>query len=64
MDEKFSVKELDEGKPPEQLCAERSQRVLDAVQLKQPDRVPLILGLGFHLAEMGGITKQELYTIR
>lgn len=61
MDEKVLVQTLNQGKSPEQLFAERNQRVNDAIQLKQPDRVPLILGLGFHLAEMGGITKQELY---
>lgn len=55
------VKELDADKTAEQLCAERNQRIMDAVALKQPDRVPVILGLGYLLAEMGGITKQELY---
>ncbi len=51
----------DIGKSPEQLCAERNQRVIDAIQMKQPDRIPLILGLGYQLAEMGGITRQDLY---
>lgn len=58
MSERISV---DAGKSVEQLVAERSQRMMDAAQLKQPDRVPLMMGLGFILAEMGGITKQELY---
>jgi uroporphyrinogen-III decarboxylase len=61
MSEQTSVKELDANKTAEQLVAERNQRVLDAVNLKQPDRIPVILGYGFLLAEMGGITKQELY---
>lgn len=52
---------LDEGKPAEQLFAERNQRMTAALQLQQPDRIPLLLGLGYHLAELGGITKQELY---
>ena len=39
----------------------RQKRVMDAIQLKQPDRIPLILGMGYKLAEMGGITKQALY---
>jgi uroporphyrinogen-III decarboxylase len=61
MSEQTSVKDLDADKTAEQLVAERNQRVLDAVNLKQPDRIPVILGYGFLLAEMGGITKQELY---
>lgn len=52
---------LDEGKTPEQLCAERNQRMLDALACKQPDRVPLLMGAGYLLAEMGGVTKQTLY---
>jgi hypothetical protein len=51
----------DAGKAPEQLLAERSKRVEDAVQLKQPDRIPIALGMSYLLAEMGGITKQALY---
>jgi uroporphyrinogen-III decarboxylase len=39
----------------------RDKRVQDAVQLKQPDRIPLLMGMGYHLAEMGGVTKQALY---
>jgi len=53
--------QLDAGKSPEQLLAERQQRVTDAIQLKQPDRIPLVMGMGYLLAETGGITKQELY---
>ena len=39
----------------------RDQRVKDAIQLKQPDRIPLLMGMGYYLAEMGGVTKQALY---
>jgi uroporphyrinogen-III decarboxylase len=39
----------------------RNQRVMDAVQLKTPDQIPLIMGMGYYLAEMGGVTKQTLY---
>ncbi len=53
--------EVDVGKAPEQLLVERQQRVSDALQLKKPDRVPLLMGMGYKLAEMGGITKQTLY---
>lgn len=56
-----SPKILDTDKTPEQLCAERNQRVMDALQLKQPDSIPLMIGTGYLLAEMGGVTKQELY---
>ena len=47
---------------PEQLLAERKQRLLDAYALKQPDRVPISIGLGYMLAKIGGITHQELET--
>ena len=39
----------------------RSKRVDDALNLRQPDRIPIMLTLGYLLAEMGGITRQELY---
>ena len=47
------------NKTPQQLLAERSQRIADALQLKQPDRIPIQLMYGYMLAEMGGITRQE-----
>ncbi|MBN1535688.1 MAG: hypothetical protein JW908_03065 [Anaerolineales bacterium] len=51
----------DAGKSTEQLFAERSKRIMDAFQMKQPDRIPIMLGLGYLLADMGGVTRQELY---
>lgn len=48
-------------KSPEQLFAERTQRLADAYALKQPDRIPISLMLGHLLAEMFPITRQELY---
>ena len=51
----------DLGKSPEQLCAERAKRVQDAIELKQPDRIPIFMGTGYMLAELGGITRKELY---
>ena len=36
----------DLGKPAEQLLAERTKRMADALQLKQPDRIPIVLGVG------------------
>jgi len=52
---------IDHGKTPEHLFAERSKRVLDAAQLKQPDRIPTMLTSGYLIAEMAGITRQDLY---
>jgi len=49
----------DAGKSPEQLFAERTKRYADAFQLKQPDRIPIQLGMGYMLAEMYGATRQE-----
>jgi hypothetical protein len=44
---------------PEQLFAERAKRMQDALELRKPDRIPIQLGFGYMLAEMGGITRQE-----
>jgi hypothetical protein len=39
----------------------RAKRMQDAIELRQPDRIPIMLAVGHLLAEMGGITRQELY---
>lgn len=39
---------------------ERAQRIRDAMELKQPDRVPLIMPIGYMLADLGGMTRQQL----
>ncbi len=49
----------DNGKSPAQLFAERAKRLQDAAELKQPDRIPTVLGMGYMLAEMYGVTRQE-----
>jgi len=49
----------DQQPSPEYLA--RSKRVEDAVNLKKPDRIPIILVLGYLIAEMGKITRQELH---
>jgi hypothetical protein len=49
------------GKTPQQLCAERTRRILDATQLKQPDRVPIIVRFNFMLAALAKTTKLDLY---
>jgi uroporphyrinogen-III decarboxylase len=51
---------LDAGKSPKQLLAERSKRLQDALELRQPDRIPITLAAGYLLAEWGGITHREL----
>ncbi|MBN1189829.1 MAG: hypothetical protein JXA46_08760 [Dehalococcoidales bacterium] len=40
----------------EDLCREREQRVMDAIRLKIPDRVPVISGMGYFPAKYTGIT--------
>ena len=55
-----AVANPDLGKTPTQLYAERSKRLKDAMELKQPDRIPIQLTMSYMLAEIGGITKQEL----
>ena len=49
----------DIGKAPEQLFAERNERLQAALALKQPDRIPIILGMSYMLADMYGVTHQE-----
>jgi uroporphyrinogen-III decarboxylase len=49
----------DAGKDPEQLLAERTRRLQDAMQLKQPDRVPIQLSMSYMLADMYGVSHQE-----
>lgn len=51
----------DHGKPPAQLCGERATRIAVAGELKQPDRVPLLLCFMTFLAQTEGITRQEMY---
>ena len=52
---------IHDGKTAEQLCEERTKRILDASQLKEPDRIPIQLRTGYLLAEMGDISNQELH---
>jgi len=47
------------AKTPEALYEERTKRVLDAVQLKVPDRVPFMSFFNFFHAKYGGITCEE-----
>lgn len=61
MTEKISVSAIDAGKAPQQLFGERMARLQTALKLGQPDRIPVQLGFGYMLAEMGGITRQQLH---
>ena len=56
---KQSFTDLDAGKTAEQKFSERSKRLQDAMQLKQPDRIPIQLFMSYMLAEMYGVTRQE-----
>ncbi|NLE09142.1 MAG: hypothetical protein GX631_07815 [Dehalococcoidales bacterium] len=54
-------KNPDEGKSPEQLRKEREQRIMDAVQLKIPDRVPVMCPMGYFPAKYTGIHFSAAY---
>jgi hypothetical protein len=53
-----TFKDPDAGKSPEQVLGERMQRLQDAVDLKQPDRIPMMMGFGYFLSEWGKVTRQ------
>jgi hypothetical protein len=46
---------------PEELFKERTQRVEDAIQLKVPDRVPIVITLGYFPAKYAGITCEDAF---
>ena len=47
------------GKSPEALYAEREKRIMDAISLKQPDRLPTILFSHFWVGHYNGMTCRE-----
>ncbi|MBM2832396.1 MAG: hypothetical protein HW414_1448 [Dehalococcoidia bacterium] len=49
------------AKTPAELYRERTRRVEDAIQLKVPDRVPLVVSFGLFPAKYAGITCQDAY---
>lgn len=49
------------GKTPEQLYQEREKRLYDAVQLKVPDRVPVIFGGTFFACKYAGLPYSAAY---
>lgn len=48
-------------KAAEEALKEREQRLMDAVQLKVPDRVPISMGLGYFPAKFAGTTTWSAY---
>jgi hypothetical protein len=48
-------------KTPEQLRHEREKRITDAIQLRIPDRVPIICGMGYFPAKYSGIPFSAAY---
>lgn len=49
------------GKTVEELCAEREKRVRDAIELREPDRVPVTVGTGIFAARYAGLTASAMY---
>lgn len=49
------------GKTPEQLYAERQKRIWDAIEMKEPDRVPVILGGNDFASKYVGIPFSSSY---
>jgi uroporphyrinogen decarboxylase-like protein len=49
------------GKTVEVLYAEREQRVKDAIELKEPDRVPVALGLAYFPGRYAGVPASAAY---
>src|SRR3989337_3617317 len=49
------------GKTPEALYAEREKRVRDAIELRQPDRVPVSMAGGYLAGPYAGLTASGAY---
>ncbi len=49
------------AKTPQQLYEERVKRIEDAIQLKEPDRVPIVLSLGYFPAKYAGLTCADAF---
>jgi hypothetical protein len=45
----------------EKAFRERERRLMDAVQLREPDRVPVFLGLNYHPAKLAGTAAWDAY---
>jgi len=51
----------EQGKSVAQLVEEKEKRVMDAIHLKIPDRVPIICGMGYFPAKYAGIPSSAAY---
>ncbi len=49
------------GKSIQQLVEEREKRVKDAIELREPDRVPVMIGTGVFAARYAGLTASSMY---
>ena len=49
------------GKSVAELYEERGRRIRDAIELRVPDRVPVVLGTGVFAARYGGLPASALY---
>jgi hypothetical protein len=52
---------VETSKTPQQLYEERVKRVEDAIHLKKPDRVPIVLSLGYFPAKYAGISCADAF---
>ena len=55
------AKKSEQNKSAEQLRLEREKRVTDTIQMKIPDRVPIICGMGYFPAKAAGIPFSAAY---
>jgi hypothetical protein len=55
------TKNPDEGKSAKQLRRERERRIMDAIELKEPDRVPIMTPMGYFPAKYAGIPYSTAY---
>ncbi len=52
------------GLTPEELYKEREKRVLDAIALKKPDRIPIMPHFSFFLQNTPDLPRKRLCTIQ
>ena len=49
------------GKTPEELYAEREKRVMDAIAMKEPDRVPVVMRGGYFPVMYAGLSPSVVF---
>lgn len=57
----MEIMEEKTDKTPEELYQEREKRVRDAIQLKEPDRVPVLIGCAYFPARYAGVPSSAAY---